>query len=65
MLFIETAIWSLLGVIVAMAVYLPTAAVPAPYPAIAGIVFAALAGAIASGLGVTGRKGMRSIKEEG
>ena len=65
MLFVETAIWSLLGVILALAVYLPTATVPAPYPAIAGIVFAALAGAIASGLSVTGRKGMRSIKEEG
>lgn len=64
MLFIEAAIWGLLGATLALAVYLPSAAGFVPYAVVTGIVLAALAGTLFSGLSATGRKGMRSIKEE-
>jgi hypothetical protein len=64
MLFIEAAIWGLLGAVLALAVYLPTATGFVPYAVVTGIVLAALAGTVFSGLSTTGRKGMRSIKEE-
>lgn len=63
-LFIEVATWSLLGAIIALAVYLPSATGSIPHAAMASIVISAVLGTLISGITIISRSGLRGIKEE-
>lgn len=63
MLLLELLLWCILGSALGLGIFSLTASGSVSRWGIAGIDLAAVAGALSAGVAVTGRKGMRSIKE--